>query len=431
MNRTQIVLVGAALATLTLSASADVRHAGVWPADEKKVSLQLDHAPRNQAVQKLADGAGWSLVAQGVGTDPVEVHVKDQPPGKLLDVLLPDGDWVAERDGTLVHLTQAASRDAVVAVAGAQASADASAAEPAAAAVAPLPVPSVRGEDRKLTGGNLRVEKGEIVHNVSVVGGNLDVYGTVTGKVSLMGGTARIYDGAHVLGNVTCMGGTVHVDDGAVVDGDVAVAGGTLKRGEKSKIGGSIEIGQDDESSDEARPEADKGGKKGPGLVRRVGNALTSTAMLFAFGAVLLALAGRKMEQLQTEVAARPMRSFAFGIVGVLAFLVGVVALVVTLVGIPVAVLITFCGVLAMYAAFCAVLATVGRALVKHKTDSPYAHLAVGCLLFLVVGHLPVVGDLATLVLGLVGIGTLVATRVAGLWPGKDAPPQAPYGTVA
>lgn len=428
MNRMQFVLVGAALAVVTVSAAADVRHVGVWPSDEKKVSLDLDHAPRNQAVQKLSDGAGWSLVAQGVGTDPVEVHIKDQPPGKVLDVLLADGDWVAERDGTLVRVTQAPSLGA--AVADAQATESASAVDAAAVAASPLPVPSVRGEDRKLTGGNLRVEKGEIVHNVSVVGGNLDVFGTVTGKVSLMGGTVRVHDGAHVLGNVTCMGGTVHVDDGAVVDGDVAVAGGSLKRGEKSKIGGSIEIGQDDESTDEVRTEAEKGTKKGPGLVRRVGNALTSTAMLFAFGAVLLALAGRKMEELQTEVAARPMRSFAFGIVGALGFLVGVVALVVTLVGIPVAALVLFGGVLAMYAAFCAVLATLGRALVKHKTGSPYAHLAVGCLLFLVAGHLPVVGDLATLVLGLVGIGTLVATRAAGLWPGKGAP-QDPYRTAA
>jgi hypothetical protein len=115
----------------------------------------------------------------------------------------------------------------------------------------------------------------------------------------------------------------------------------------------------------------------------------------------------------------------------VLGFLVGVVALCVTIVGIPVAALMLFGGVVAMYAAFCAVLTTVGRALVKHKTDSPYAHLAVGCLLFLVVGHLPVIGDITTLALGLIGIGTLVATRIAGVWPGKRGPSEGPYRTAA
>lgn len=428
MNRTRSILVGAALLGVTLTASADVRHAGVWPSDEKKVSLDLDHAPRNQAVQKLADGAGWSVIAQGLGTDPVDVHVKDQPPGKVLDVLLSDGDWVADRDGTLVHVTRGAHASDDAAAIDAQAAADANV-EPAAAA--PMPVPSVRGEDRKLTGGNLRVEKGEVVHNVSVVGGNLDVFGAVTGKVSMMGGNVRVHDGAHVLGNITCMGGTVNVDDGAVVDGDVGIAGGTLKRGEKSKIGGSIEVGHDEDAEDEARTAAEKANKHNPGIVHRAGNALTNTAVLFVFGAVLLALAGRKMEELQGEVAARPMRSFALGIVGVLGFVVSVVALIITIVGIPVAALMLFGGVMAMYAAFCAVLTTIGRALVKHKTDSPYAHLAVGCLLFLIVGHLPVVGDVATLVLGLIGIGTLVATRMAGMWPGKQPPFEGPYRTAA
>lgn len=430
MIRTRTLLVTAALATVTLTAAADVRHAGVWPSDEKKVSIDLDHAPRNQAVQKLADGAGWSLIAQGVGTDPIDVHVKDQPPGKVLDVLLAEGDWVANRDGALVHLTHATPADAAIAPVAAE-TADANAVAPSdTAGAAPLPMPTTRGEDRKPTGRNLRVEKGEVVHNVSVVGGNLDVYGTVTGKVSMMGGNVHIHDGAHVLGNVTCMGGTVDVADGAVVDGDVGIAGGTLHRGEKSKIGGSIEIGQDEEAEDEARSAAAKATNK-HGIVHRAGNALTNTAVLFVFGAVMLALAGRKMEELQGEVAARPMRSFAMGIVGGLGFLVAFAALIVTIVGIPVAALMLIGGVLAMYAAFCAVLTTIGRALVKHKTDSPYAHLAVGCLLFLIVGHLPLVGDLATLAIGLIGIGTLVATRVGGMWPGKRPPAEGPYRTAA
>ena len=85
---------------------------------------------------------------------------------------------------------------------------------------------------------------------------------------------------------------------------------------------------------------------------------------------------------------------------------------------------------LAGVAAFTAALATVGRALVKHKSDSVYVHLAAGCLLYLVAGHLPFIGGWITLVLALIGIGTLVATRFGGLWPGKT-PPEGPYRTTA
>jgi hypothetical protein len=80
-------------------------------------------------------------------------------------------------------------------------------------------------------------------------------------------------------------------------------------------------------------------------------------------------------------------------------------------------------------AAFTAALATVGRALVKHKSESVYVHLAAGCLLYLVAGHLPFVGGLITLGLALIGVGTLVATRFGGLWPGKNGPNSGPYRT--
>jgi hypothetical protein len=219
------------------------------------------------------------------------------------------------------------------------------------------------------------------------------------------------------------MGGTIDVADGAVVDGDVGVVGGNLKRGPKSKIGGAVEIG-DDEDDEDDRPAH-------RGIIQRAGDALTASALLFVFGAVLLTLMGRRMEVLQGEVAARPMRSFALGILGFLGFGVSLIALTITIVGIPVAIALAIFGVLAMYAGFCAVLTTIGRAFVRHKSESPYVHLAVGCAVYLVAGHLPFIGGFLTLALGLVGIGTLVATRVGGLWPGKTNGGEGPYRTSA
>jgi hypothetical protein len=53
--------------------------------------------------------------------------------------------------------------------------------------------------------------------------------------------------------------------------------------------------------------------------------------LLFAFGVILWALSNRRIEALQSEVVARPMRAFALGSVGLLAALAFVVALCVTL----------------------------------------------------------------------------------------------------
>jgi hypothetical protein len=48
-------------------------------------------------------------------------------------------------------------------------------------------------------------------------------------------------------------------------------------------------------------------------FLEKVGNSLSSAALLYVFGVVLWALQTERMERLQTEVASRPMRSFAVG----------------------------------------------------------------------------------------------------------------------
>jgi hypothetical protein len=121
------------------------------------------------------------------------------------------------------------------------------------------------------------------------------------------------------------------------------------------------------------------------------------------------------METLRVETAARPMRSFAMGLVGSLAGLVGLVAMCVTLIGIPFAALLLVAAVLATYASIAAVLTTCGAAVAGHKTENPYVHLLVGCVGLLLVGVIPYVGGLVTFAVTMVAIGTLVTTRLAGL----------------
>jgi hypothetical protein len=65
------------------------------------------------------------------------------------------------------------------------------------------------------------------------------------------------------------------------------------------------------------------------------------------------------------------------------------------------------------------VLETVGGALLSHRTKNPYVHLACGGLIFLVAGAIPFVGWLVKLVVILTALGSVVATRGAGLVPLK------------
>lgn len=513
----------AALSALSLSSAslAEVRRKGSWPDKDKLVSLELRRVPRDEAIKKLAEAAGWSVVVHAPNGDPVDVRVKDQPAGKVLDLLLLDSSYEARRDGSLISIARvgAAAADDPPGPAGILEPPaipapqippvppvppiPASPPEPPAplapptppAPPAPPPPPAIhaRGPDRIITGDSITIEKGDVVHDVSVFGGSLKVLGTVTGDVNVMGGSVRIREGGSVLGDAAVLGGSLTVEDGGRIDGDVELVGGKLKRGEKAIIGGEVkgnghdrdrarrharehreaiqaareaareagreaarrakEQGKDAQEAKEAAEEAkeaameaameaaeaareakeaaddedeeaavaafaaDDEPREGTAsrLAREAGSAISSMALLFVLGAVLLSLAPKRMETLKVEIASRPMRSFAMGVVGVLMTIVIVVAMCVTIIGIPFAILGLLLGFVAAWGGVCAVLETVGGAVVGHRTKNSYMHLAAGCGLFLLATAIPYFGGLVFTAVMLAGIGSLVSTRLAGL----------------
>ncbi len=425
MNHYKTALI-VGLASLLVSGvgNAEVNKTGAWPEHDKLVTLDLDHVSRGLAVKKLAEQAGWSVVLRAPDTTPVDVHVKDADPAKVLAVLLDDQSFVAERDGDLITIAVSKADAAPPVAPPSSPPSSASISPPISIAtipaiMSPPPSPTTRGEDRTVHGGELVVGPNEVVHDLSVMGGELELDGTATGNLTVMGGTAHLKAGSHVVGNVTTMGGEVEIDEGATVDGRIGSLGGEVKRGDKV-----VSSGYTLDDRDKPRGEQN--------IFQRIGSAITAAAMLFVFGAVLLALASRRMETLRVEAGARPMRSFALGFVGILGALVTTVALCVTVVGIPVAFVFLLTAVFASYAGIAAVLTTVGKALIGHKTDSPYLQLAFGCLLFLLSGAIPVVGGIITFVVAMTGVGVVVATRAAGWWPKKGSNvDQGPYRTIA
>lgn len=426
--------------SLPLTALGAVRKEGAWPASEKKVSLEFEGKP-SEGLSKLASEAGWSLVVSkgiAVGEHDVKIDVDDQPADAVLEALFAESNVVARRNGSLVTITPDGTPAGAAAGAAAAAPAPVvpAASAPAAAAGAPPappappsppPVPTVRGEDRNVVGNSLVIEKDEIVHTVTVTGGSVKVYGTVTGDLVVAGGSAKIEEGGRVIGNATVFGGSLKVEKGARVDGDVGIVGGALKREEGAIIGGKIVDNahdkpgnvkvtvKDGEVSSDVSEEAHRPRRsKVAELAHDFGQAVTRMALLFVLGCVLLALGPRRMETLRVETAARPMKSFAMGIVGSLGAVVALVAACVTVVGIPFAAMALLLGVLAVYGSIAAVLTTFGAAVIGHRTDSTYLHLLFGCAAFLVVGAIPYVGGLVTFVVTMIAIGTLVSTRLAG-----------------
>lgn len=417
---------------VTGAADAAMTKVGDWQAPSSRVSLDFD-GPASEGAKALAEKAGWSLVAPADlgGAARVSIHVKDQPADAVLEAIFADTDVTATRAGTLVRLAPTVKAEPPAAPASAAPAPPPPTEAPAAPAAAP-PLPTERGEDVKVTGGHVTIRKGEIVHDVSVLGGRVDVHGTVTGDLSVAGGRADIHDGARVVGDCTVLGGRIALERGARVDGDMGAVGGNIERAEGSIVGGKVVSAGDDDSNIHVKIDGDevKGsvdaeaptGKRAHGLLHDVGEAITRVAMLFVFGVVVLALASRRMDALRDAIVRHPARSFALGVVGSLAAALTLLVLCVTIIGIPVAVLGSIVGTVAAYAGIVAALASAGGALIGHKTKNVYAQLAFGCLVFLVVGNLPFVGGLVTAAVALIGIGSLVSTRLAGFVPERPGP---------
>jgi MFS family permease len=284
-----------------------------------------------------------------------------------------------------------------------------------------------------VTGGHVTIKQGETVGDVTVLGGSLDVFGDVEGDLSVFGGESEIHEGGEVHGDAVTLGGSLTVDDGADVDGDVSVIGGSLHRGDKAKIGGSArdEKGELNVSidSDESAKEGMKAHRAFPSIMA---TAMSESALMFVFGAVLLALLTKRVDALKVEVASRPMRSFAMGIVGSIVGVIALVALCITIIGIPLAIVGMLAAALAVYGSITAVLTTLGQALLGHKTSNPYMHLALGCALLFVTGSIPVVGPFAAAAVVFTAIGALIATRAAGLVPPRArTTPSDPYRTAS
>jgi hypothetical protein len=252
------------------------------------------------------------------------------------------------------------------------------------------------------------VKAGETVRDLVVMGGTAEVAGTVAGDLVVFGGTATVRPGGHVVGDCAVFGGSLDIEPGGAADGDQVAFGGTIRRD------GEVVSGF---------PGASDWGHRAPmssrGIAARLAHGVAHAALLFLFGAILLTVARRRMQTLQVAFASRPLRSTLQGLLAGLLVLVASVVLAVTCIGLPIAAALLLASVVAASAGLCAVLGTVGTALLGHRSQNPYLHLAVGCALYAVVGVVPVLGGLATFLLGAMGLGVVVCTRGGGLWASR------------
>jgi hypothetical protein len=420
-----LAIIASALA-LTFAASsdaqADVTFGGTWPDAHPKVSISVTDVTRTEALRALAAQAGWNLVLREMPGDRVTLELKDASAGEVLQALLADGKWVADRQGSIVTIRAAGSTSSD------SASSEAAVAAPSSPPSPPDPPPppepplakaSGKERDVRIFANSVRIGKDDVVRNVTIMGGNIDIEGRVTGDLNVYGGNAHLHGTGQIEGDARVTGGSVEIDKDGTIVGDLEVLGGEITGTEHAKIGGDVKIDPEEAAAANASFISRAG--------HEISEALRFAAFLFILGVMFIALGGERAEKVRVAIADKPMKSVALGIVGIAGTLGALVLCAITIIGIPVA-FVGFLAAIALgFAGVTSALSVLGATVAGHKSANVYVHLAVGCAVFAVVGFIPWLGGFAQFLIVLAGLGGIVTTRALGFWKRKKTLEPHPY----
>jgi cytoskeletal protein CcmA (bactofilin family) len=260
-------------------------------------------------------------------------------------------------------------------------------------------------ESAVVYGGNL-VVNGHVSDDAVAFGGNLEVHGHVEGDAHAFGGNVILGPDAHVEGDVSSFGGTVERADGAEVEGSIEAFGGA---GIGRMVAGEIKNGMresrkaDRDEARDAEEDDDGGGLAG---------FILTFAVLFGLGFLGQMFFPARMKQLGEEIRRKPVQTGLTGLLGLLAMIPLTVVLCITIIGIPAVLVLWMAAPLAAALGYAAVASELGTRLPLLRGRKTQAVvLALGLLVLMVVGAIPVLGAIVSFLIILMALGAVIRTR--------------------
>ncbi|MCW5880168.1 MAG: polymer-forming cytoskeletal protein [Anaerolineae bacterium] len=311
-------------------------------------------------------------------------------------------------------------------------------------------------------GGKLTIRQGGVLRgDVAILGGELDVAGTVQGDIVSMGGTLRLRDTAVVQGDITSVGGTLERASGARVSGSIMAPGGSARGPQViPPLPGAPAV-----SPIPGAPVTPfQAGPRNPALdaLGWLGRTLLLTLGAALLGVLAMLLLPRQMNNIGATLDQHTAASLGMGaltwIVWILATILIAIMTVLLLIvcigllGVPILVALSIILPIAVLVGWLATGLLVGHKLFKlfgAQSVSPLLAVAVGTILltFLVnlLGLIPCGGPVLAWLATLPGLGAVVLTwfgsrpyragdpylpswRRGGPAPSTGPIPSAPYG---
>ncbi len=405
---------------------------------ERRISVEF-HGPLKEAFKQIASKSGASVVVTGDLDQRAEVYLKDVTVGEALRSLAGAYHLEVEQQGNIWTIGPSRTANAPPAPPNPEASSvppappvpeQPSTAKEEAAALKRIKKNLLRkrygrkGSSDLIHRGDLVIREGESVNSAVVYGGHLTIDGETEGDAVAIGGMVTV--NGHVQGDTVAIGGNVHLGPHAVVGGDVSAIGGEITKEEGAEIGGNqVNVGGPLMGQDWVRRIIKDVARRSDPSVRdsdsdnfshhgRGGfwNFLLNFAILFGLGFLFLIFAPNRMKQIESELKTEPLKCGLTGLVGMLAMIPLSVLLIITLIGIPFVIVLWLLAGLGVAMGIAAIANEIGTRLPWFKLRKTQAGvLALGMLILLLVGRVPIVGPIAFCVVALLAFGAIIRTR--------------------
>jgi hypothetical protein len=263
-------------------------------------------------------------------------------------------------------------------------------------------------QDQVVLRGDVVVPKGQVVGEVVVFRGSVNVAGVVRGDVVVLDGPVTI--GGQVSGDVIAVRGTIRLLAGAQVRGSVR-GGSDVVVADGAQVQGGIDRGVRFTLS---------------GPLEALGALLAAAAVsvsALVMGLLLLLLSPRGVERVAVAGRERPFASSGWGLAAAVVVPVFAVAASATILGLPVGLAVLLATGALWLVGLAAAMWVIGRALVR-PPRRPVAALAAGWGIGTAVGLVPVLNVVWWTLGGVFGVGAIIVA----VWGARRGAPQRPSG---
>ncbi|MCL6472582.1 MAG: polymer-forming cytoskeletal protein [Firmicutes bacterium] len=277
-------------------------------------------------------------------------------------------------------------------------------------AIFAVPVCGAVKADITQFGSDVTVPAGQVEEgSVTVFGGNAIIDGEVKRDVTVFGGNLTI--NGRVGRNATDFGGNVTLGGNSVINGDLTYFGGRLDRDPRAQVKGNISAGV---------PRFNPFTSFIFGLLSLIG--------MLAIAALIVALWPNATSVLADTIEREPLQSLGVGFLTVVLIPFAIGALAVTIVGIPLIFLLLFAIPFVFLYGYTGSARWLGRRIGQNNpsiVNAPVLQVVIGTLIIGVIGFIPVLGWLVSVVAVLFGLGAVILSKfgTGRPWFGRRAAP--------